>query len=310
MPSDPAIGFVIYVKNAVRTVARAIESVLAQEGVAFELVVVDGASTDGTVEEIRRYEGRLAHFESGPDRGAYEAANRGWHAATAPLVWFVMADDWLEPGVGAAVQAAAAQHPEAGIISTGARIVDELPDGGFRTVLERRGRDNGFDPAIILDMPLSAARAWRRDLLISLGGFRGDFPHAHDRDLMMRAWLAGARGATVDRVCYTYRRHPGSNTLGGDARVVAAFLAEHVVMARDWLRTPGLDAGLRTRILRWRREQAVEGVLMALKERRIGRAAAALAAAPSTVPATVRRLAGIINAKAAAMRPRRPPGAL
>src|SRR6185436_8193212 len=143
---DAAISFVVYVKNAARTVARTLDSLVAQEGVAHEIVVIDGASTDRTLNEIARYRSRIDVFESKADSGAFEAANRGWQAAHAPIVWFVMGDDWLEPRAGAAIVAALRDNPAAGLVSCGVRVVAERPDGGFETVRECRGRDNAFAP--------------------------------------------------------------------------------------------------------------------------------------------------------------------
>lgn len=289
------IGFVIYVKNAVRTIGRALDSVLAQNGVAFELVVIDGASTDGTTDVIRSYERHLSYFESRPDRGAFEAANRGWRAVTTPVVWFVMADDWIEPDAGAAAVAALRTHPEAGIASMGVRIVDEGPDGTFTVALERSGHENAFGLDAILGTPFSAARAWRHETLAAFDGFDAAYPNAHDRDLMMRAWLGGVRDVTVEAVCYTYRRHPGSNTLGGNAGIVAAFLDEHRTMSRRWLAMPALLPETRQRIETWRRAQLAESVLLDLRLGRFGHAGTTLLSEPSAGPATVTRVAELVS---------------
>jgi glycosyltransferase involved in cell wall biosynthesis len=297
---DAAISFVVYVKNAARTVARTLDSLVAQGDVAREIVVIDGASTDGTLDEIARYRDRIDVFESRPDAGAFEAANRGWHAAHAPIVWFVMGDDWIEPRAGAAVVAAFRDHPSAGLVSCGVRMVAERSDGGFDTVLEHAGHDNAFVPENILGTPYSAARVWRRDVLSRLGGFDGAYRSAHDRDFLMRAWTAGVRGVTVDDVLYTYRRHAGSRTLSGDRATIREFLDEHWRMSRAWLRRPGLSPEDRRTIKAWRADQQAEAAILALGDGAVmaslGMVAAGLSEA-GFFPALARRLAPRLSAR-------------
>ena len=73
----PLIAVVTVVRNDARHIARTLESVLGQAYPHLEHIVVDGASTDGTVEIIGRYRKRLAVFVSEPDRGLYDAMNKG-----------------------------------------------------------------------------------------------------------------------------------------------------------------------------------------------------------------------------------------
>ena len=94
MPT-PDITVVIPCYNAEAWVARAIDSVLAQEGVRAEVIVIDDGSTDGSVEVLKRYGDRI-RWETGPNRGACAARNRGLALASAEYVMFLDADDWIE----------------------------------------------------------------------------------------------------------------------------------------------------------------------------------------------------------------------
>ncbi len=88
--------------NSGGTIATAMESVLAQEGVELEYIVVDGGSKDGTLETIKAYEGRFGgrmRWLSEPDEGMYDAINKGLSRATGDVVGILNADDMLEfPG--------------------------------------------------------------------------------------------------------------------------------------------------------------------------------------------------------------------
>jgi glycosyltransferase involved in cell wall biosynthesis len=92
----PDVSVVIPCYNAERWVGRAIDSVLAQEGVTVEVIAIDDGSTDGSVEVLRGYDDRI-HWDTGPNRGACAARNRGLALARADYVMFLDADDYLLP---------------------------------------------------------------------------------------------------------------------------------------------------------------------------------------------------------------------
>jgi glycosyltransferase involved in cell wall biosynthesis len=79
--------------NAEQTIADAIESVASQNYSNVEHIVIDGASTDGTVDIIRRYTDQLAKVVSEPDQGIYDAMNKGIKLATGDVIGLLNADD-------------------------------------------------------------------------------------------------------------------------------------------------------------------------------------------------------------------------
>lgn len=81
--------------NRKETIYDAIESVLAQDYPNIEYIVVDGASKDGTLEVINRYEDKIAKIVSEPDHGMYEAINKGIRMATGDIIGLVHSDDFL-----------------------------------------------------------------------------------------------------------------------------------------------------------------------------------------------------------------------
>jgi glycosyltransferase involved in cell wall biosynthesis len=93
----PTVTIITAVRNRAATLSRTIESVLAQTYPRVEHIVIDGASSDGTVEVIRRYADRLSHWRSEPDRGISDAFNKGVAAARGDCIGLLNADDWLEP---------------------------------------------------------------------------------------------------------------------------------------------------------------------------------------------------------------------
>ncbi len=85
--------------NSEKTIERTIKSVLAQTYKDYEYVLVDGASKDGTLDIVRRYEplfeGRMK-WKSEPDKGIYNAMNKGIKRANGDIIGIVNSDDWLE----------------------------------------------------------------------------------------------------------------------------------------------------------------------------------------------------------------------
>jgi len=87
------ISIITAVFNNQETISEAIESVLSQTYDDIEYIVIDGASTDGTVEIIKQYAGRITRFVSEPDNGIYDALNKGIALATGDVIGFLHSDD-------------------------------------------------------------------------------------------------------------------------------------------------------------------------------------------------------------------------
>lgn len=93
----PRITLVTAVRNGVNYIDEAIRSVLDQGYPDLEYIIVDGMSTDGTVDIIRKYEKHLAWWVSRPDKNVYEALNTGFSRATGQLLGWLNASDKLHP---------------------------------------------------------------------------------------------------------------------------------------------------------------------------------------------------------------------
>lgn len=89
----PTISVVIATWNAVATLEATLHSAFGQGHPGVEVIVIDGGSTDGTVDLIQRFDGRIAHWESEPDRGVYHAWNKALDHVNGDWVCFLGADD-------------------------------------------------------------------------------------------------------------------------------------------------------------------------------------------------------------------------
>jgi glycosyltransferase involved in cell wall biosynthesis len=97
----PLISILTVVYNGAKTLETAIRSVIEQTYPNLEYIVIDGASTDSTVELIERYAHQIDYWVSEPDAGIYDAMNKALAAARGDWVLFVGADDELKPGLHA-----------------------------------------------------------------------------------------------------------------------------------------------------------------------------------------------------------------
>src|SRR5262249_50324954 len=120
----PSISIVTPSLNQGRFIAATIESVASQSYKPFEHLVVDGGSTDGTLQVLRRY-ASLAHLRwvSEPDYGQSDAINKGVGMVRGDVVGWLNADDLYYPGALAAIADAFARYPDADVVyGSGARI--------------------------------------------------------------------------------------------------------------------------------------------------------------------------------------------
>lgn len=92
---DFKISLITVVFNAESTIADCIESVIAQSFNNIEYIIIDGGSTDGTIQIIEKYRHHLAHFVSEPDKGIYDAMNKGIKLASGDVVGILNADDFF-----------------------------------------------------------------------------------------------------------------------------------------------------------------------------------------------------------------------
>lgn len=93
--NNPLISVVTVSYNAVSTIEQTIISVLNQMYFNIEYIIIDGGSTDGTVDIIKRYDDKIAYWQSEPDRGIYDAMNKGILQAKGEWIYFIGASDLL-----------------------------------------------------------------------------------------------------------------------------------------------------------------------------------------------------------------------
>jgi len=247
----PPITIITPSLNRASFIKIAIESVIAQNYPAVEHIVVDGQSTDGTRDILAAY--RHLRVVGETDRGSHHAMNKGLALATGRIVGFLNTDDLYAPGIFHAV----ARRMAGGDTRLAAgRCFFFSSIGEGEPTAEAELRHVG-DPRLYLAelcyaTPGFNAYFFDRDLLSAMGGFDEKFDVAADRDLLIRATLAGHRAIFLSEPGYYYRRHPASRTLDRDARLGAAILTDHRMVARKLLADESLRPDARRMLRGWR----------------------------------------------------------
>ncbi|NUB24866.1 glycosyltransferase family 2 protein [Azospirillum brasilense] len=284
----PAFTIITPCLNRAALVAEAVESVLAQDGVTVEHIVVDGGSTDGTLEVLARY----PHLRvlTGPDRGVYDAINRGLGIARGSVVGHLNSDDLLLPGALTAVARALATAPEADAACGGATVVET---GSGLDGTERPREACGYDdPAmkrlrpfdLCRGVPMINARFFRRSLYERVGGYDPSYRYAGDREFLIRAWTAGMTTVPVAERVYLYRQHDGSMTIVGGMRHMVPWLDEHLRLARRVMDDPASSPALRREARDWHAFELGRAAARALTTGSAGQAARLAFAGIATDP--------------------------
>lgn len=199
------ISIVTACLNSASTIRDALDSMLAQDHAAREHIVVDGGSTDGTLGILGEYAGRIDRLIGGPDRGMYDAINKGIAAATGDVVGILHADDVYESAaVLSTVARAFAAAPEADIVF--GDLVFVKP-GDLRRVVRRYG-SKSFRPWKLRFgwMPPHPASFIRRSAYARIGPYATDLRISADYEMFVKAFLVHRLAyRRVDRVLVRMR---------------------------------------------------------------------------------------------------------
>jgi glycosyltransferase involved in cell wall biosynthesis len=235
--SGPLVSIVTPSYNQAEFLTETIESVLAQDYEPIEFIVVDGGSSDGSVEIIRRYADRLAWWRSEPDGGQVDALNTGLGRARGEILGWLCSDDTLLPGAVTCLVAELESHPAA-LIAYGHAVwtdEDSQPIGHPRSrPADLRAMARGGGQYVAQPASLWRRRAWER-----AGPLDERFEFVFDTLFFLKVAAEG-EARLVDRELATHRLHPGAKTRRSDPRKVD----EHVRVAREFYGGP-LPARLR-----------------------------------------------------------------
>ena len=209
------ISIITITYNSAKTLPRALESVLSQTYGDIEHIIVDGASTDGTVEIIKNYSKgpsdkvpstKEVRWVSEPDGGIYDALNKGIRMATGDVIGFLHSDDVLYSPDSIGQIAAAFESSKADVVYGDLQYCN-----GDKVT--RRWRSNAFKPSSLKFgwMPPHPTLYVRREVYEQVGEYDSWFRISADYDMVLRIFTAGYKTHYIPQVLVSMETGGASN---------------------------------------------------------------------------------------------------
>lgn len=192
------ISIITVCLNAAETVEDTIRSVVEQTYENIEYIIIDGGSTDGTLEIIEKYKSAISVFVSEKDHGIYDAMNKGIELAHGDYIGIINADDWYErDAVENVVRTSQETAEDIGVIYGRVRFVE----GKKLFLLKEKGMDS-----IWTEMPVAHPAAFvRKNVYDKYGKYDMHYKISADYDFIFRLYVNGVRFFLCKNVLANYR---------------------------------------------------------------------------------------------------------
>lgn len=206
----PKISIVTPTYNQGQYIEETIQSVLNQNYPNLEYIIIDGGSTDGTVEIIKKYEKHLKYWVSEPDKGQANAINKGLKHCTGEIFNWLNSDDYLAPG---ALYAIAEAFKGDGIDAVAGRTI-YFDENGFQPAEQlanlKAKKLIRWDKGVVFVQP----GLWlRREYIAGCGGIDEIFHYAFDWDLVIRYLYCYPKIKYITNDLVFFRLHDQSKTV-------------------------------------------------------------------------------------------------
>lgn len=195
--SELKVSIVTVVYNGANTLEQAMQSVLKQTYTNMEYIIIDGKSTDGTIDIIEKYRDKVSYYVSEPDQGIYDAMNKGIAAASGDIIGILNADDWYDTK--------AVEY-----------VVDCFADNDADIVYGRYKRVESDGIILSTKMPpltdlwyemmiCHQAAFVKRKVYQKMGGYSLDYRIASDYDFFLRCYSSQVKFTYLDKELVYFR---------------------------------------------------------------------------------------------------------
>lgn len=223
MSSPPLVSIVTPSYNQSHFLEETIQSVISQDYENLEYIIVDGGSTDGSVDIIRKYTDKVAWWVSEPDRGQTDAINKGFEKANGEILAWLNSDDTYMPGAISEAVSYLQHHPNTGMVYGDTNLMDE--DGQVIGKFPARQTDYSLLRRGYVHIPQQSS-FFRTNLWQLVGPLDTSFYFAMDYDLWVRL-------AKISRLEYyphlwaNFRLHGDAKSVSEDDRCWPEMLRVH-----------------------------------------------------------------------------------
>ena len=248
----PRITLITLVKNAANTIERTLQSISVQTYPNIEYIVLDAASTDGTVEIIRRYEKHITYFHSKPDKGSYDAAEQALKLVTGDIFGYVAGDDWLSANAAQIIVDLYKNAPTARIFSFGMLEYQQYESDRFYPIAYHNMPSQPHFSLKDSIFSHGSSFFYHKDLIKDQMFYKTDrYPKYADKELYVRLGLMNLPRAHTPEILYFFRRHASSVSSNGSRQSICNVLQEHSAIAEDLLSSTHILPEQRKQIQHW-----------------------------------------------------------
>lgn len=226
----PRISVVMPTFNQGPFIEASLRSVLLQGYENLEFIVIDGGSTDGTVEIIRKYEPWLSHWVSEPDAGQSDALRKGFARATGEVLAWLNSDDLYCPGALRSVGDHYRRHPEAGLVYGDSAVIDAA--GVVRDPI--RGEAGGFERLLARNIIPQPSAFFSRRAFEEVGGINPELHFIMDYELWLRMLRQGVVSHYLPERLSLFRWYRISKSGSYSPRFGFEYLAFLERAVREW----------------------------------------------------------------------------
>jgi glycosyltransferase involved in cell wall biosynthesis len=207
--TGPRVTIVTPSFNQAQFLEETIQSVLQQNYPDLEYIIIDGGSTDGSVDIIRKYADRIAYWHSEPDNGQAAAINKGFRNSRGDILAWINSDDTYKAGAVAQAVRALETNPEQDLVYGHCEYVDTQGQ-----ILQEVFAWDFVPRRLLTGIPyiIQPACFFRRRAFEQVGALDETLQYLMDHDLFVRMVLAGSTFLKVDEVWSCYRWHSSAKT--------------------------------------------------------------------------------------------------
>ena len=242
MPNSPLVSIITPSFNQARYLEATIQSVLEQDYPRIEYIIVDGGSSDGSVDVIKKYAGRLAWWVSEQDKGQTDAINKGFNRASGEILAWLNSDDTYNPGAVSAAVKYLTENPDVAMVYANCNYINEQGGviGKFNSAQTDHRRLREGYVHIPQQTMFFRANYWKE-----LGPLDPSFYFAMDYDLWTRIAARAPIKYLAGQTWANFRIHTSGKTTSADDRCWPEMLRVHyrdgggffsIIVAKYYLR--------------------------------------------------------------------------